>query len=50
MISRLSTPSKNDCVAHIFATIWVIYWQYTGRTAHLSAVYGQYVAAPVPYT
>ena len=36
-------------MAHIFATVWAIYWQDIGRTAHIIAVYGLYVApAPKP--
>ena len=42
-------PPKNDFVAHIFATVRAIYWQDIGHSAHISAVYGQYVApAPKP--
>ena len=42
-------PPKNDFVAHIFTTVWAIYWQDIGHTAHISAVYGQYVTlAPKP--
>ena len=37
-------PLKNDFVAHIFAKVWAIYWQYMGHTAQISAVYRQYVA------
>ena len=38
-IPLIDSPSKNDFVAHIFATVWAICWQDIGRTAHISAVY-----------
>ena len=38
-------PPKNDFMAHIFVTVWAIYWQDIGHTAHLA----QYMAlAPKP--
>ena len=29
-----SCPPKNDFVAHIFATVWAIYWQCEPHIAH----------------
>ena len=44
-----NSPPENDFGAHILAAVWEIYWQDIGHTAHISAVYGQYVAlSPKP--
>ena len=43
-LKKKSVPPKKHFVAHIFATVWAIYWQDIDHTAHISAVYGQYVA------